>query len=162
MLFDVTGTAKWCAPCSMSAATGLPTDQWDDEPWSIDGADPMIHIMSALERVWSESARRWTRWIDELPWDSPLIGQPLSSFSLPGRWVVQVDIDGPTNPGADTHVVALGVERSRNGRWRRFLADNNIRCPRPLVQVARYMAYRDAVVLGAVRLREEGDGLADI
>ena len=159
MLFDVTGTANWCAPCSMSAATGLPTDKWDDEPWSIDGADPMIHITSALEGVWSEVARRW---IDELPWDSPRIGQPLSSFSLPGRWVVQVDIDGRTDLGADTHVVALGVERSRNGRWRRFLADNTIRRPRPLARVARYMAYRDAVVLGAVRLREEGDGLADI
>ena len=94
MLFDVTGRAEWCVPCSMSAATGLPTDQWDDEPWSIDGADPMIHITSALEGVWSEVARRW---IDELPWDSPRIGQPLSSFSLPGRWVVQVDIDGRTD-----------------------------------------------------------------
>ena len=57
MLFDVTGTANWCAPCSMSAATGLSTDQWDDEPWSIDGADPMIHITSALEGVWFEVAR---------------------------------------------------------------------------------------------------------
>ena len=112
MLFDVTGRAKkWCVPCAMSAATGLPTDQWDDEPWSIDGADPMIHISSALERVWSESARRWTRWIDELPWDSPLIGQPLSSFPLPGRWVVQVDMDGRTDLVTDTHCVALGVEQ---------------------------------------------------
>ena len=82
----------------------------------------MIHISSALDRVWFEVARRW---IDELPWDSPLIGQPLSSFPLPGRWVLQVDMDGRTDLVTDTHCVALGVERSRNGRWRRFLADNN-------------------------------------
>ena len=159
MLFDVTGRAKWCVPCAMSAATGLPTDRWVDEPWSIDGADTMIHINSALDRVWSELGRRW---VDELPWDCPLIGQSLFSFPLPGRWVVQVDMDGQTDLGADTHCVALSVERSRNGGLRRFLADNTICRPRRLARVARYVEYRNAVVLGAVRLREEGDGLAEI
>ena len=67
-------------------------------------------------------------------------------------------MDGRTDLVTDTHCVALGVERSRNGRWRRFLADNTICRPLPLARVARYVAYRDAVVLGAVRLREEGDG----
>ena len=105
----------------------------------------MLYISSALEGVWFKVARRW---IDELPWNSPLIGQPLFSFTLPGRWVIQVGIDGRTDLGEDTHVVALGVERSRNGRWRRFLADNYIRCPRPLARVVRYKAYRNAVSWG--------------
>ena len=155
MLFDVTGAAKWCAPCSMSAATGLPTDTWDDKPWDIHGDDPMLMISRALEHVWFQFTHRW---IEELPGDSPVIGQSLFSFSLPGRWVIHVDVDGRTDLGADTHVVAVGVELSQNGRWRRLLADNTIRRPRPLARVARYSAYRDAVVLGAVRLREVGDG----
>ena len=160
MLFDVTGAAKWCAPCSMSAATGLPTDTWDDKPWDIYRDNPMLAISGVLERVWFEFAHRW---IEELPEDSPVIGQPLFSFSLPGRWVIQVDVDGRTDLGADTHVVAVGVELSQNGALGAGCSRTTLsRRPRPLARVARYSAYRDAVVFGAVRLREVGDGLIDI
>ena len=134
LLHQVTGGAKFCAPCAWSALTGLSSETWVDEP-KTDAEE-----YSEFDRQRFDNLAPW--YVDPLP--DRLIGVALTAFREPGRWALTLQWDDDH----ENHAVAVGIQDTV-----RVLADNHIRTPTPLDTVMeQHEAYRTAVVVGGIQL----------
>lgn len=158
LLNFVTGDAKLCGPCALSAVTGLPSNTWPDEAMTAE------EIWGHLEKQRFEHGAPF--YVEPLPVDSFAIGRVFWAFCHPalnpderplpnpeGRWILAVDPrDGSDE---DLHSVAVGVRRWGES-WRRVMADNAHREPVPLGK-CRWGVYRRAIVVAGLHLVDDPD-----
>ena len=156
-LHPVTGVAKFCGPCALSAITGRSGDDWPDRP---------MHFPE-IEAALVDAGMR----PDRLPHDSWAIGRSLRAFADPtmmlwperrpvldpsGRWILHLATPPDPEP---THVVAVRVtERDGNASIRRDLVDNNIRKPTGFGPVVNREPYSKMLVVAGLHVPDAGVG----
>ena len=156
LLNFVTGDAKLCGPCALSAVTGLPSNTWPDEAMTAE------EIWGHLEKQRFEHGAPF--YVEPLPVDSFAIGRVFWAFCHPalnpderpvpnpeGRWILVVDPRDGSDEGL--HSVAVGVRRWGES-WRRVMADNAHREPVPLGKI-KWGVYRRAIVVAGLHLVDD-------
>ena len=111
-LHSVTGNAKHCGPCALSAVTGESSDKWPDANINLDQIEAaLMDAGLAVCRYKLPSG-----WLRDL---SPDVGVRIISVGNP----ILAQIKG------EAHVVAVGMKRDTSGVMRACIVDNNYRDP---------------------------------
>ena len=152
-LHPVTGSAKFCGPCALSAVTGLSSDTWPDEGTSTD--DLERHLGAAgfsTERLpryspalallidyfchprWAKSFRTW------LPVPHP-----------EGVWVISVQDGSDPDPDKPSHAIAFEYTPGNNADGRR-VADCGNREPRAFSALAQRKPWRNYYVVDGIHV----------
>ncbi len=111
MLHPVTGKAKLCGPCALSALTGLSSETWPD------GDIDKRAMPEELDKVgFNAELGGWFR-------------KPLSEFRRPGVWVLVLCYPHPESEWlSNLHVIAYARRRGEIQ-----IADNTLRAPVTIV-----------------------------
>lgn len=147
-LNPVTGSCETCAPCVLSAVTGLPSDIWADEPMTLQGMHSSLSFLDvrAMYFPFGEAGIPLS--------DFGVLPHPESPRKCEGVWLLAVSFEEAIRQAANAdfpygpaHVIALEVRRHAGGVFRR-LADNVWRKPTGLSRVLRRRNYTSVIRAG--------------
>ena len=165
MLMPVTGNRTLCAPCALSAVTGLPSETWPDETMQ------QSTILEALKSA-GFAACTFDDWLPcrLLRFGHPVwigLDTPKETLAHPAQWLLGVvfgfegvkelelrnqrEAAGETVPPFEVHLVAISVQE-RGGQVIRRLADNRCRHPSALSHLVQRLPWSQAWVVYAVRV----------
>ena len=153
-LFPVSGDAKLCAPCSLSAATGTPTDAFPDAAMSLEAVVATLEGMGLRVGFLGESSYAIAKPLEEFA--HPEIEKSACWWgSLSGVFLLVLN----DSANRDSHLVAVyaGPVVFEGQRSRRMLADNTFRLPTGFSQVLRYKEYARYIVHEAIHISPTSD-----